>query len=92
MASVGLHLNPCESTIMIAIEKQAAAAAASATTVTGLLPRWMKVSTAVEYSAIGRSTLYELLNAGKVKSHRIGGARLIDRESLDAFISAQPPA
>lgn len=53
-------------------------------------PRWLKISTAVAYSAIGRSTLYELMNAGKIRSHRIGGARVIDRESLDAFISSQP--
>ena len=77
---------------MIAIEKQAAAAAATAVNVTSpsILPRWMKVATAADYSALGRSTLYELLNAGKIKSHRIGGSRLIDRESLDAFIAAQP--
>lgn len=77
---------------MIAIEKQAAAAAASAVNVSSptVLPRWMKVATAVEYSAIGRSTLYELLNGGKIKSHRIGGSRLIDRESLDSFIASQP--
>ena len=72
---------------MIATEKAAALSAAQTETIQ---PRWMKVATAVRYSGISRSSLYELLNSGKIRSHRIGGSRLIDRESLDAFISSQP--
>lgn len=53
-------------------------------------PRFLKVSTAAIYSSISRSVLYELMTARKIKSHRIGGARVIDRESLDAFILSQP--
>ncbi len=77
---------------MIAIEKQAALATANQTTVSSpeFKPRFIKIGTASAYSGIGRSTLYEMLNAGKIKSHKVGGARLIDRESLDAYISAQP--
>lgn len=55
-------------------------------------PRWLKVPAAVAYSGICRSTIYELMNARKIKSHLIGAARVIDRESLDAFISSQPAA
>lgn len=77
---------------MLASEKQSAAAAAAAANVASpaALPRWLKVSAAVGYSALGRSTLYELMAAGKVKSHQVGSARLIDRESLDCFIASQP--
>jgi len=78
---------------MLKVEKdQALVEANSAATITSpaALPRWLKVAAAVDYSAIGRSVLYELLNAGKVKSHRVGSARLVDRESLDSFISSQP--
>jgi len=45
---------------------------------------------AVAYSGISRSAIYELLGAGKIQSHRIGASRVIDRESLDAFITSQP--
>ena len=77
---------------MITSEKKAALAAAptAAQSRQQIPPRWLKIPTAVAYSAIGRSTLYELLNAGKIRSHRIGAARVIDRESLDAFIAEQP--
>ena len=57
-----------------------------------ITPRWLKVPAAVAYSGISRSVIYELLNARKIKSHRIGAARVIDRESLDAFIAGQPAA
>ena len=53
-------------------------------------PRFLKIVTAATYSSISRSTLYELMNAGKIKSHKIGAARLLDRESLDFYISSQP--
>jgi excisionase family DNA binding protein len=57
-----------------------------------ITPRWLKIPAAVAYSGISRSVMYELLNAGKIRSHRIGAARVIDRESLDEFIAGQPPA
>lgn len=55
-----------------------------------ITPRWLKIPAAVAYSGISRSAIYELLNARKIKSHLIGAARVIDRESIDAFISGQP--
>ena len=79
-------------THMIALEKNnvLATANAAANHPQSVIPRWLKLPAAVAYSGIGRSTIYTLLNAGKVKSHRIGSSRVIDRESLDAFISSQP--
>ncbi len=77
---------------MIKPEKQAALAEANTagTTRQPVVPAFLKVPAAVAYSGIGRSTLYELMGARKIKSHRIGAARVIDRASLDAFISSQP--
>lgn len=77
---------------MITIEKKIALDAANAATNPRqpMIPRWLKIPTAVAYAGVCRSTLYELMNAGKISSHRIGSSRLIDRESLDAFISSQP--
>lgn len=77
---------------MIELEKKIAldVATAAAKPRQTLPPRWLKIPTAVSYSGISRSTLYELLNAGKIRSHRIGSARVLDRESLDDFISSQP--
>ena len=75
---------------MIHSEKVSALTEANSTSPASLAPRYIKISTAVTYTAISRSVIYELLNAGKIKSHKVGGARVIDRESLDAFISSQP--
>ncbi len=36
----------------------------------------------------GRSKAYELVNAGEVRSYRLGGKILVDRESLDRYIQA----
>ena len=73
---------------MIAAENQTALAEAN--TRQPITPRWLKIPAAVAYSGISRSVFYELMNAGKIKTHRIGGARVLDRESIDAFINSQP--
>jgi excisionase family DNA binding protein len=51
-----------------------------------LVPRWLRPAAAAKYVGISRARFYELLSAGDIPSHRIGGCRLIDREALDAFI------
>jgi excisionase family DNA binding protein len=77
---------------MLQIEKQNALAEATAASIARqpIVPGYLKIGTAVIYSGIGRSTMYELMGAGKIKSYRIGAARVIDRASLDAFITSQP--
>lgn len=78
---------------MIQPEKDQALAEANSSAARQLItPRWLKIPSAVAYTGISRSTLYELMNDGKIKSHRIGAARVLDRESLDSFISSQPAA
>ena len=57
-------------------------------------PRWLKVPVAVRYSGINRARLYILLADGQIKSASVRskgssrGIRVIDRESIDAFLSA----
>jgi Helix-turn-helix domain len=75
---------------MIKTEKdQALAEANSAAARQPITPRWLKIPAAVAYTGISRSVLYELMNAGKIRSHLIGAARVLDRESLDCFIQDQ---
>jgi len=52
--------------------------------------RWLRVDKALAYAGVSRTFFYRLLNSRKVASHMIGRVRLVDRESLDAFISSAP--
>jgi Helix-turn-helix domain len=60
---------------------------------TKLLPRWLKVPAAVSYSGLSRAKLYILLASGEIRSAsvrikgKIRGIRVIDRESIDEFLS-----
>jgi hypothetical protein len=61
-----------------------------------LLPRWLRIPAAVNYSGLCRSHLYELIAKRKIKSlclkaHKLNtrGVRLIDRRSIDAFLESQ---
>jgi excisionase family DNA binding protein len=53
-----------------------------------------RVNEAVAVSGLSRSTLYELLKDGKLRAVKIGGRRLILRESLQALleVNANRPA
>ena len=60
-----------------------------------LSPRWLRIPSAVKYSGLSRSRLYELLAQGRiksicVKSHNdaLRGVRLVDRESIDLFMES----
>jgi len=61
-----------------------------------LNPRWLRIPTAVKYSGLSRSMLYELLSDGRIRSICVKsqkwarrGVRLIDRESIDLFMERQ---
>jgi hypothetical protein len=61
-----------------------------------LNPRWLRIPSAVKYSGLSRSRLYELLAQGRIKSiclkshnEALRGVRLIDRESIDLFMESQ---
>ena len=60
-----------------------------------LNPRWLRIPSAVKYSGLSRSRLYELLAQGRIKSiclkgHQsaVRGVRLVDRESIDLFMQS----
>ena len=60
-----------------------------------LNPRWLRIPSAVKYSGLSRSRLYELLAQGRIrsiclKSHNkaLRGVRLVDRESIDLFMES----
>jgi excisionase family DNA binding protein len=48
----------------------------------------LSVGAAVDYSGLGKSTIYTMLANKKLASIKVGGRRLILRESLDALLSA----
>jgi hypothetical protein len=59
-----------------------------------LQPRWLKLPTAVSYSGLSRAKLYILLASGEIRSAsvrikgKVRGIRVIDRESIDEFLSS----
>jgi hypothetical protein len=59
-----------------------------------LQPRWLRIPVAVSYSGISRAKLFVLLSEGKIRSASITtsgkrrGIRIIDRLSLDDYLSA----
>ena len=46
----------------------------------------LRVNEAQAVSGLSRSTIYELLKAGKLRAVKVGGRRLILRESLQALL------
>ncbi len=48
----------------------------------------LRINETVAVSGLSRSTIYELLKAGKLRAVKIGGRRLILRESLQALLEA----
>lgn len=47
----------------------------------------LRITEACEYAGIGRTKLYQLLEAQKLRSAKIGARRLVLRESLDKLLS-----
>jgi hypothetical protein len=63
--------------------------------VTSLKPEFVRIPAAVRYSGISRTTIYELINEGRLKSTvlrrrgNVRGIRLISLESLDAILRGE---
>jgi hypothetical protein len=49
--------------------------------------RYLKPSQVPRVYPISRTRLYELLNQGHVKSVKLGGARLVSVDSIEAFLA-----
>jgi excisionase family DNA binding protein len=50
------------------------------------------IADAVRVSGIGRTTLYELIGAGKLDARKAGNRTLIPADSLRSYIAGLPPA
>jgi excisionase family DNA binding protein len=50
-------------------------------------PRLRSIKQATFELGIGRSVLYELIAAGKLKTVRVGRRRLVPREAIEEFIA-----
>jgi excisionase family DNA binding protein len=53
---------------------------------TAIAPAWLDYKQAEVFSSLSRTTLWELINARKIKAARIGRAVRIQRDSLQAFM------
>jgi len=53
-----------------------------------IIPAWLDYKQAEAYSNLSRTTLWQLINARKIKAARIGRAVRIERRSLDQFMEA----
>ncbi|WP_425503864.1 helix-turn-helix domain-containing protein [Cerasicoccus frondis] len=62
------------------------------TTNTNLRPEFLRIPDAVRYSGLSRSTLYQLLSTGEIKSFALRkrgnarGIRLVSVDSLNAYL------
>jgi excisionase family DNA binding protein len=51
-----------------------------------ITPAWLDYRQAEAYSSLSRTTLWQLINARKIKAARIGRAVRIERDSLQEFL------
>lgn len=51
-----------------------------------IVPAWLNYKQAETYANLSRTTLWQLINARKIKAARIGRAVRIERDSLQAFM------
>lgn len=76
---------------MVSHEKQAALAAV-ATRRPGppksvnITPEWLRPIGVVEYTGIGRTTIYSYISSGELPSRLVRGVRLIRRADVDKFL------
>lgn len=50
------------------------------------------IADAAKVSGLGRTSLYELIGAGKIEARKAGNRTLIPAESLRAYIASLPAA
>ena len=50
--------------------------------------RWLRISVAMQATSLSRSTIYSLMDSGKLKSIKVGGARRIAASALAEFMAS----
>ena len=53
---------------------------------TAITPAWLNYKQAEAYSNLSRTTLWQLIDAGKIRAARVGRAVRIERDSLQEFM------
>lgn len=53
---------------------------------TAITPAWLNYKQAEAYTNLSRTTIWQLINARKIRAARIGRAVRIERASLQAFM------
>jgi excisionase family DNA binding protein len=53
---------------------------------TPITPAWLDYKQAEAYSSLSRTTLWQLINARKIRAARVGRAVRIERDSLQEFL------
>ena len=54
------------------------------------LPRLLSIPQTCRLLGIGRSSLYQMMASGQVRSVKIGRRRLVPREAVDEFVTSLP--
>ena len=47
---------------------------------------WLSVTEAAEHCRISRSTIYQMIKAGRIRSHKVGKRTILSRAELDQMI------
>lgn len=50
--------------------------------------RWLRISAVMHATSLSRSTIYSLMESGKLKSIKVGGARRIAASALAEFMAS----
>ena len=54
------------------------------------LPRLLSIPQTCRLIGVGRSSLYQMMASGQVRSVKIGRRRLVPREAIDEFVANLP--
>jgi excisionase family DNA binding protein len=54
------------------------------------LPRLLSIPQTCRLLGVGRSSLYQMMASGHVRSVKIGRRRLVPREAIDEFVANLP--
>ncbi|MGI8753325.1 MAG: excisionase family DNA-binding protein [Acidimicrobiales bacterium] len=55
-------------------------------------PKAVSVDDAAQLLGLGRSSLYDLLEVGRIRSVKVGSRRLVPTAAIDEFLGAPPRA